>query len=84
MSVGRELKPVHHPDRRTDVMMPYAPAIVVRRGQQAPREAAAHGAEPHEADAGHYSSATAMAVISSLQRGCVARRETSTVVVVGR
>ena len=24
---------VHHPDRRTDVMMPYAPAIVVRRGQ---------------------------------------------------
>src|SRR5438874_1710039 len=24
---------VHHADRRTDVMMPYAPAIVVRRGQ---------------------------------------------------
>lgn len=24
---------VHHPDRRTDVVMPYAPAIVVRRGQ---------------------------------------------------
>ena len=24
---------VHHPDRRTDVMMPYAPAIVVRGGQ---------------------------------------------------
>ncbi|MBI3636143.1 MAG: RidA family protein [Candidatus Rokubacteria bacterium] len=23
---------VHHPDRRTDVMMPYAPGIVVRRG----------------------------------------------------
>lgn len=23
---------VHHADRRTDVMMPYAPAIVVRRG----------------------------------------------------
>ena len=27
------LQPVHHADRRTDVMMPYAPAIVVRRGQ---------------------------------------------------
>ena len=24
---------VHHPDRRVDVMMPYAPAVVVRRGQ---------------------------------------------------
>jgi enamine deaminase RidA (YjgF/YER057c/UK114 family) len=24
---------VHHPDRRTDVAMPYAPAIIVRRGQ---------------------------------------------------
>ena len=24
---------VHHPDRRTDVVMPYAPAIVVQRGQ---------------------------------------------------
>jgi 2-iminobutanoate/2-iminopropanoate deaminase len=24
---------VHHPDRRKDVMMPYAPAVVVRRGQ---------------------------------------------------
>jgi len=24
---------VHHADRRTDVMMPYAPAIAVRRGQ---------------------------------------------------
>jgi enamine deaminase RidA (YjgF/YER057c/UK114 family) len=28
-----DLAIVHHPDRRTDVMMPYAPAIVVRRGQ---------------------------------------------------
>jgi 2-iminobutanoate/2-iminopropanoate deaminase len=27
------LEIVHHPDRRTDVMMPYAPAVVVRRGQ---------------------------------------------------
>jgi len=31
--MSRELAIVHHPDRRTDVMMPYAPGIVVRRGQ---------------------------------------------------
>jgi enamine deaminase RidA (YjgF/YER057c/UK114 family) len=29
----RELAIVHHPDRRRDVVMPYAPAIVVRRGR---------------------------------------------------
>ena len=29
----RELSVVHHPDRRTDVVMPYAPALVVRRGR---------------------------------------------------
>lgn len=29
----REIAPVHHPDRRTDVVMPYAPGIVVRRGR---------------------------------------------------
>ena len=29
----KEIAPVHHPDRRTDVMMPYAPGIVVRRGR---------------------------------------------------
>jgi enamine deaminase RidA (YjgF/YER057c/UK114 family) len=28
-----EISTVHHPDRPTDVVMPYAPAIVVRRGQ---------------------------------------------------
>jgi enamine deaminase RidA (YjgF/YER057c/UK114 family) len=28
----RETAIVHHPDRRTDVVMPYAPGIVVRRG----------------------------------------------------
>jgi enamine deaminase RidA (YjgF/YER057c/UK114 family) len=28
----RDIAVVHHGDRRTDVMMPYAPAIVVRRG----------------------------------------------------
>jgi len=30
---ARELSVVHHPNRRTDVAMPYAPGIVVRRGQ---------------------------------------------------
>ena len=28
----KDVAVVHHPDRRTDVVMPYAPAIVVRRG----------------------------------------------------
>jgi 2-iminobutanoate/2-iminopropanoate deaminase len=31
--VTREIVSVHHPDRRTDVMMPYAPALLVRRGR---------------------------------------------------
>jgi enamine deaminase RidA (YjgF/YER057c/UK114 family) len=31
--MSKELAIVHHPDRRTDVVMPYAPGIVVRRGQ---------------------------------------------------
>jgi len=30
--VAKDIVPVHHPDRRTDVVMPYAPGIVVRRG----------------------------------------------------
>ena len=29
----KDLAVVHHADRRTDVVMPYAPGIVVRRGQ---------------------------------------------------
>src|SRR6185436_15842502 len=29
----KDISIVHHADRRTDVMMPYAPGIVVRRGQ---------------------------------------------------
>src|SRR5215475_4327455 len=29
----KEIAIVHHADRRTDVMMPYAPGIVVRRGR---------------------------------------------------
>jgi enamine deaminase RidA (YjgF/YER057c/UK114 family) len=31
--VAKEIAPVHHADRRTDVTMPYAPALVVRRGR---------------------------------------------------
>jgi enamine deaminase RidA (YjgF/YER057c/UK114 family) len=30
--MAKEIAIVHHADRRRDVMMPYAPAIVVRRG----------------------------------------------------
>jgi enamine deaminase RidA (YjgF/YER057c/UK114 family) len=31
--MAREIATVHHADRRTDVHMPYAPGIVVRRGR---------------------------------------------------
>lgn len=31
--MARELSVVHHADRRTDVVMPYAPGLVVRRGR---------------------------------------------------
>ena len=31
--MGKQLEVVHHRDRRADVMMPYAPGIVVRRGR---------------------------------------------------
>ena len=31
--MAKELAIVHHADRRTDVVMPYAPGIVVRRGR---------------------------------------------------
>jgi 2-iminobutanoate/2-iminopropanoate deaminase len=30
--MAKDIAVVHHADRRTDVVMPYAPAIVVRRG----------------------------------------------------
>src|SRR5262245_30142350 len=33
LSMTKEISIVHHADRRTDVMMPYAPGIVVRRGK---------------------------------------------------
>jgi enamine deaminase RidA (YjgF/YER057c/UK114 family) len=31
--VSKQIVPVHHADRRTDVVMPYAPGLVVRRGK---------------------------------------------------
>jgi 2-iminobutanoate/2-iminopropanoate deaminase len=31
--VSKEIRPVHHADRRLDVVMPYAPGLVVRRGR---------------------------------------------------
>ena len=31
--MARETEIVHHPDHRTDVIMPYAPAIIVTRGR---------------------------------------------------
>jgi len=30
--MAKDVHPVHHADRRRDVMMPYAPALLVRRG----------------------------------------------------
>jgi len=30
--MAKDVRPVHHTDRRRDVMMPYAPALLVRRG----------------------------------------------------
>ena len=30
--MAKDIAPVHHADRHTDVVMPYAPGIVVRRG----------------------------------------------------
>jgi 2-iminobutanoate/2-iminopropanoate deaminase len=31
-TMAKDVRPVHHADRRHDVMMPYAPALLVRRG----------------------------------------------------
>ena len=50
----RRIAVVHHADRRTDVMMPYAPAIVVRRGQlvfvSGVTAAAVYHSHPHRDD----------------------------------
>ncbi|PYM19819.1 MAG: hypothetical protein DMD78_23470 [Candidatus Rokuibacteriota bacterium] len=54
MSVAKEIVPVHHADRRTDVMMPYAPGIVVRRGRlvflSGVTAAAVYHSHPHRED----------------------------------
>jgi enamine deaminase RidA (YjgF/YER057c/UK114 family) len=50
----RQISVVHHPDRRTDVVMPYAPAVVVRRGQlvflSGVTAAAVYHSHPHRDD----------------------------------
>jgi len=52
--VAKEIVPVHHADRRTDVMMPYAPGIVVRRGSlvflSGVTAAAVYHSHPHRED----------------------------------
>jgi 2-iminobutanoate/2-iminopropanoate deaminase len=54
VSVAKEIVPVHHADRRTDVMMPYAPGIVVRRGSlvflSGVTAAAVYHSHPHRED----------------------------------
>jgi enamine deaminase RidA (YjgF/YER057c/UK114 family) len=32
MTMAKDVRTVHHPDRRRDVVMPYAPALLVKRG----------------------------------------------------
>jgi enamine deaminase RidA (YjgF/YER057c/UK114 family) len=52
--VTRDVVPVHHPDRRTDVTMPYAPALLVRRGRlvflSGITAAAVYHSHPHRED----------------------------------
>ena len=52
--MAKEIVPVHHADRRTDVMMPYAPGIVVRRGSlvflSGVTAAAVYHSHPHRED----------------------------------
>ena len=52
--MAKEIVPVHHADRRTDVMMPYAPGIVVRRGRlvflSGVTAAAVYHSHPHRED----------------------------------
>ena len=52
--MAKEIAVVHHADRRTDVMMPYAPGIVVRRGHlvflSGVTAAAVYHSHPHRAE----------------------------------
>jgi 2-iminobutanoate/2-iminopropanoate deaminase len=54
VSVAKDIAPVHHADRRTDVTMPYAPGIVVRRGKlvflSGVTAAAVYHSHPHRED----------------------------------
>src|SRR5262249_50632354 len=53
-AMAKDISIVHHADRRTDVMMPYAPGIVVRRGQlvflSGVTAAAVYHSHPHRED----------------------------------
>lgn len=52
--MSKEIQTVHHADRRRDVVMPYAPAIVVRRGDlvflSGVTAAAVYHSHPHRED----------------------------------
>jgi 2-iminobutanoate/2-iminopropanoate deaminase len=52
--VTRDVVAVHHADRRTDVVMPYAPALLVRRGRlvflSGVTAAAVYHSHPHRED----------------------------------
>jgi 2-iminobutanoate/2-iminopropanoate deaminase len=52
--MAKEISVVHHADRRTDVTMPYAPGIVVRRGNlvflSGVTAAAVYHSHPHRED----------------------------------
>jgi 2-iminobutanoate/2-iminopropanoate deaminase len=52
--VAKDVTPVHHPDRRRDVVMPYAPGLLVRRGRlvflSGVTAAAVYHSHPHRED----------------------------------
>lgn len=52
--MSKQVVPVHHADRRTDVVMPYAPGLVVRRGKlvflSGVTAAAVYHSHPHRDD----------------------------------
>ena len=53
-TMAKDVRPVHHADRRRDVMMPYAPALLVRRGSllflSGVTAAAVYHSHPHRED----------------------------------
>jgi len=52
--MAKDVRPVHHADRRRDVVMPYAPALLVRRGSllflSGVTAAAVYHSHPHRAE----------------------------------